>query len=130
MNLSGRSVAAALKYFNIPNSALLIVADDVSLETGRIRLRARGSAGGHNGLKSVQSSLGGSMEYARLKIGVGSPNDSSRLKEYVLNKFSKSEQKLMDGVEIDVLNVLDHWKKESDITRVMNQIGMLQSGQK
>lgn len=127
MNLSGKSVAAALRYFKIPHAALLIVADDISLDIGRLRLRARGSAGGHNGLKSVQASLGGSQDYARLKVGVGSPQNSAFVKEYVLDKFTRSQLKIMRNVEIDALNVIQKWVDEADINKVMNYVGTLSS---
>lgn len=127
MNSSGLTIRAALKKWAVPRCALLVVMDDVSLDLGRLRLRARGSAGGHNGLKSIQAAIG-TPDYPRLKVGVGSPRDSEYLPDYVLSKFSRADRKLLQSVQLDVFDTLDYWVGEPDITRVMNKLGMLQSG--
>lgn len=72
MNLSGNSVGAAARFFKTPPSNVLVVSDDVALPAGKVRVRTSGSAGGHNGLKSIISALGGDG-FPRIKIGVGSP---------------------------------------------------------
>lgn len=126
MNNSGSSVRAALRHFKIPTSALLVVADDIALDVGRLRLRARGSAGGHNGLKSIQSSVGG-LEYARLKVGVGVPNGAKQWADFVLARFSRAEAQRLEEVTWDVMDVLDYWAREPDINRVSNKLGMIQS---
>lgn len=123
MNNSGLAVKAVQKYYDLPTSALLVVTDDISLGVGRIRLRAKGSAGGHNGLKSVQKSIG-TMEYARLKVGVGSPDGSDEWKDFVLGRFSRAEQTVLQDVTWDVMDVLEHWVREPELNRVIGLLGM------
>jgi PTH1 family peptidyl-tRNA hydrolase len=93
MNLSGTSVRRYIDYFKLTADAVVVVADDVNLEFGQQRLKAYGSAGGHNGLKSVQNSLG-TQDYRRLRLGVGSPQYTSEgaLSDYVLAPFSGEER--------------------------------------
>lgn len=89
MNLSGEAVRAVVDYYKIPTSDVLIIYDDLSLELGKIRFRANGSDGGHNGIKSVIQHLG-TKDVARLKIGIGpQPNLPSEV--FVLQNFSKEE---------------------------------------
>ena len=89
MNLSGESVRAVMDYYKIPIEDILIVYDDLSLELGKIRFRANGSDGGHNGIKSVIQHLG-TKDVTRLKIGIGpQPNLPSEV--FVLQNFSKEE---------------------------------------
>ncbi len=92
MNLSGRSVRQVLDFYQLPPEDLLVVCDDVNLPLGKLRARARGSHGGHNGLRDVQTHLG-TTEYARLRLGVGGPKQE--LVEHVLGRFSPSEQAVM-----------------------------------
>lgn len=105
MNLSGESVRAVMDYYKIPIEDILIVYDDLSLEIGKIRFRANGSDGGHNGIKSVIQHLG-TKEVARLKIGIGpQPNIPSEV--FVLQNFPKEELETLktsigrakDGIE-------------------------------
>ena len=96
MNLSGRSVLQLSAYFNIPPQRIIVLFDDFSLEPGRIRIRADGSAGGHNGIKSIIAELG-SQDFPRVKIGVGAkPHKDADLADWVLSGFSASEEKAMD----------------------------------
>ena len=90
MNRSGEAVAALARYYDIATSDLLIVVDEVALPFTRLRARARGSAGGHNGLKSVIAALG-STEFSRLRLGVGRGDARRDLADHVLAKFEKSE---------------------------------------
>ena len=95
MNLSGRSVLQLSAYFQIPPQRIIILFDDISLEPGRLRIRADGSAGGHNGIKSIISELG-SQEFPRVKIGVGAkPHAEQDLADWVLSTFSASEDKAL-----------------------------------
>ena len=89
MNLSGESVRAVVDYYKIPIEDVLIVYDDLSLELGKLRFRANGSDGGHNGIKSVIQHLG-TKDIARLKIGIG-PQPSIPSEVFVLQNFSKEE---------------------------------------
>lgn len=95
MNLSGRSVLQLSSYFSIPPQRIIVLFDDISLEPGRIRIRAEGSAGGHNGIKSIITELG-SQDFPRVKIGVGAkPHKDADLADWVLSGFSASEEKAM-----------------------------------
>ncbi len=96
MNLSGRAVAELLRYFRIEASDLLVVTDDVNLPLGRLRARARGSAGGHNGLRSLIDELG-TMEFARLRVGVGRGDSSRDLADHVLDRFEADERSVVDA---------------------------------
>lgn len=95
MNLSGRSVLQLSAYFNIPPQRIIVIFDDISLPPGRLRVRADGSAGGHNGIKSIISELG-SQDFPRVKVGVGAKPEPERdLADWVLSTFSASEEKLL-----------------------------------
>ena len=91
MNLSGESVQEAAAFFKIPRERIVVVCDDVSLPLGRLRIRARGSAGGHNGLKSIISCLGGE-DFPRIRIGVGAPpHPDYDMADWVLGSFTARE---------------------------------------
>ncbi len=96
MNLSGRAVAKLSSFYKIDVGRILILADDVDLELGTIRLRRRGSSGGHNGLKSVEKELG-TAHYARVKIGIGRRKPGS-VHGHVLGRFEEDERELLDCV--------------------------------
>ncbi len=96
MNLSGEAVAAAARFYKVPPERCLVIFDDVSLEPGRIRVRRDGSAGGHNGVKSVIAQLG-SQDFPRIKVGVGAkPHPDYELADWVLSTFSAQEQKALE----------------------------------
>ena len=96
MNLSGESVFSMTDYYKIaPEEELLVVYDDISLDVGQLRIRKKGSAGGHNGIKNIIAHLG-TMEFPRIKVGVGEKPKGYDLADYVLGKFSKGEQELME----------------------------------
>ena len=89
MNLSGESVAELVNYYKLdPESELIVVFDDISLEPGNIRIRKKGSAGGHNGIKNIIANLGTSV-FPRIKVGVGEKPKGYDLADYVLGKFPK-----------------------------------------
>ena len=93
MNLSGRSVLQMSAYYNIPPQRIIVMFDDISLVPGRLRIRSDGSAGGHNGIKSIINEIG-SQDFPRIKIGVGAkPNAEQDLADWVLSSFSASEEK-------------------------------------
>jgi PTH1 family peptidyl-tRNA hydrolase len=91
MNLSGQAVAALSRYFRVALPDVLVVVDDVNLPLGRLRARARGSHGGHNGLKSVAEQFGGG-DYARLRVGVGRGDERRDLANHVLSRFEADER--------------------------------------
>ena len=91
MNLSGAAVVALLQFYKVDLADLLVVVDDVNIPLGRLRARPEGSAGGHNGLKSLIASLG-SQEFARLRVGVGRGDDRRDLADHVLARFDATER--------------------------------------
>ena len=94
MNLSGESVRAVMDFYKLdPTKDIIVIADDISLPTGKIRIRAKGSAGGHNGLKSIIAHAG-TDQFTRIKVGVGA-NQGVLVKD-VLGKFSKGEREIVD----------------------------------
>ena len=108
MNDSGRSIRAALDWFGFAPEQLLVLVDDMDLPLGRLRLRAQGSAGGHNGLRSTIQHLG-SPAFPRLRIGIGAPAENAaerraKTVSHVLGSFSKSEQPSVDAVLDGVLD--------------------------
>lgn len=97
MNLSGRSVLQLSAYYQIPPQRIIVLFDDISLEPGRIRVRADGSAGGHNGIKSIIAEVG-SQDFPRVKIGVGAKAYAEQdLADWVLSAFSPSEEKALSS---------------------------------
>ena len=95
MNLSGKSVQPLSAYFNIPPANIIVLFDDISLQPGRLRIRGNGSAGGHNGIKSIIGELG-SQDFPRVKIGVGAkPYPDMDLADWVLGSFSALDEKAM-----------------------------------
>lgn len=120
MNLSGDSIAEFASFYKIPPENIIIVHDDISLAPGRLRIRAKGSAGGHNGLKSIISRLG-SDNFARIKIGVGAPrHEDCDLADFVLGKFSDDEIKLLKPVVENVCEAIDCIITQN-IDRAMNK---------
>lgn len=97
MNNSGEAIYAAAEYYNIPDESIIIIYDDISLDVGKTRIRRKGSAGGHNGIKSIISCLG-SESFPRVKIGVGKkPNASYDLVKWVLGEFPKEQSDELDA---------------------------------
>lgn len=97
MNLSGEAVRQAADFYKVPAERVLVVSDDVSLPVGKLRIRLKGSAGGHNGLKSIIAHLG-SESFPRLKIGVGEkPHPDYDLADWVLGKFAGEDKKAIDA---------------------------------
>ena len=111
MNLSGQSIAPAAQFYKIPRSHVLVLCDDITQEPGHLRIRANGSAGGHNGLKSIIASLGGE-DFPRLRIGVGAkPHPDYDLAAWVLAKFPPDAAKAVadrrDDIEAACRLILD-----------------------
>ncbi len=96
MNLSGESLRSMADYYKIdPQEELLVIYDDISLDVGQLRIREKGSAGGHNGIKNIIANLG-TQVFPRIKIGVGEKPRGYDLADYVLGHFSKAERELME----------------------------------
>lgn len=100
MNLSGEAIRAAVDYYKIDEkSELIVIYDDISLDVGQLRIRKKGSAGGHNGIKNIIANLGTSV-FQRIKVGVGEKPKGYDLADYVLGRFSKEERELIkEGFE-------------------------------
>ena len=118
MNNSGDPVSALARYYDISIGDLLVVVDEVALPFGRLRARARGSAGGHNGLKSVIARLG-TMEFARLRLGVGRGDARRDLADHVLSKFEADEQSALGEFITRAADAAEMFAAE-DIATVMN----------
>lgn len=118
MNLSGEAVRAVMDYYKIPVEDILIVYDDLSLNIGKLRLRANGSDGGHNGIKSVIQHLG-TQDIARLKIGIG-PQPNLPAEVFVLQNFSKEELDALKNVLTDAKAAISCYFKEG-ITIAQNK---------
>jgi peptidyl-tRNA hydrolase, PTH1 family len=107
MNSSGDAVRRCIDDFKVPLDRLIVVCDDIVLPIGKMRLRSKGSSGGHNGLKSIEAHLN-TQYYARLRIGVGSPQEG-KLVDYVLGKFSQEEIKVIEEITVKAVEVLELW---------------------
>ena len=107
MNRSGHAVATAAGFYKIDPADILVVTDDMALDVGRIRLRAKGSAGGHNGLKDIIARLG-SDDFPRLRVGIG---DSGRMDAaaYVLSRFSAEEREVIDRAVRTAVDAICCW---------------------
>ena len=117
MNLSCNSVSQLAAYFNIPAQRIIVMFDDISLEPGRLRIRPDGSAGGHNGIKSIIAQMG-CQNFPRIKIGVGAkPNPNYDLADWVLSTFSAQEEKALvsalDRAADAALCIIDRGTAES-----------------
>lgn len=95
MNNSGESLRDAADFYKVEPEQILIIYDDISLEPGQLRIRKKGSAGGHNGIKSIIAHLG-SQDFPRIKIGVGAKPERMDLADYVLSRFSPAEREKME----------------------------------
>ena len=95
MNLSGESIREFADYYNVDNEHIIIIYDDISLPVGKLRIREKGSAGGHNGIKNIIYQLKSEV-FPRIKVGTGMPeNPDYDIKDYVLGKFSKAETEIL-----------------------------------
>ena len=96
MNLSGQSVSEAAAFYKLdPAAEVIVIYDDIALEPGNIRVRKKGSAGGHNGIKNIIAHLG-TQEFQRIRIGVGEKPKEYDLADYVLGRFSAADRKLVE----------------------------------
>jgi PTH1 family peptidyl-tRNA hydrolase len=126
MNLSGHAVGELLRYFKIDLPDLLIVVDDVNLELGRLRARARGTAGGHNGLKSLIAQLG-TEDFARLRIGVGRGDARRDLADHVLATFDPDERTVVAETVSRTADAVELFVAEG-IGPVMNKFNRKEDG--
>lgn len=119
MNLSGESVSEVCHYYNIEPSDIVVLYDDLDLPVGKIRLRQKGSAGGHNGIKSMIQHLG-TPDFNRIRIGIDRPQPGMAVPNYVLGHFRKEEQEIMNEVIKTAANACEQWL-EKPFLQVMNE---------
>lgn len=113
MNLSGESVGEAARFYKIPPEHVLVISDDIDLPAGRLRIRPGGSAGGHNGLKSVIERTG-SPDFLRLRLGVGrDAHNRANVVGHVLGRFSPDDRKVMDEVVAEAVKAIGAIELES-----------------
>lgn len=120
MNLSGESIRDMAAFYKIPTENIIIIFDDISLDTGRMRIRPTGSSGGHNGIKSIIYQLN-SDKFPRIKLGIGAPPHSDfDLADYVLGRFTSEEIKTLEPVLLDTADAVECIIKNG-IERAMNK---------
>lgn len=126
MNRSGEAVARLQQYYKIPLDHILVVFDDSALPFGKIRFRSRGSAGSHNGMKSIIERLG-SEDFPRLRIGIGEPDSLHRgdLADFVLARFTPEEEAQLPKIMAVCLDAVEHWL-EHGIESAMNRYNSLE----
>ncbi|NLM22271.1 MAG: aminoacyl-tRNA hydrolase [Peptococcaceae bacterium] len=114
MNLSGLAVRELAGFYKIPGQDILVIHDDMDLSLGKLRLRAKGSAGGHNGLKSIISELG-TQNFWRLKIGVGRPREGLDVVNHVLSSFTKEEEVVLAEILDKAYQAVNLWLEDKGI---------------
>lgn len=120
MNESGKAVQALLAYYGLNQEDLLVIYDDLDMEVGKIRLRAKGSAGGHNGIKSIIKHLG-SQDFKRVKIGIGRPKQGMTVVHHVLGKFDQEDKiRILEALD-RVDNAVNLYLQNSQFDQVMQQ---------
>lgn len=113
MNLSGESVRALADFYKVESDNIIVIYDDISLDVGKLRIRTKGSAGGHNGIKSIIAHLG-TESFPRIKVGVGDKPAGWDLADYVLSRFTKEENEI----------IIDSLKKSSMAAKTIIKDGM------
>jgi len=107
MNLCGKPVKQAMSYYNVPLENVVVISDDVSLPAGKLRVRRRGSAGGHNGLRDIIAKCG-SEDFPRIRIGVGAPpHEEYDMADWVLSKLSLEDRKLISDTALQAAEALE-----------------------
>ena len=120
MNLSGEAVLPLMSYYNISPDELVVVYDDLDLEPGKLRLRQSGSAGGHNGVKSIIEMLG-TQDFKRVKIGIGRPQYGRKVVDHVLERFDTDDRALIEQKIDQTTGLLRAWAKGETFVQLMNQ---------
>lgn len=122
MNNSGLCVSGLMNYYQIPLEKILIIYDDIDLSPGDVRIRQRGSAGTHNGMRSIIQHVG-SPEFSRIRIGIGKPKLGFELVHFVLGHFSKTEIPSMENAVMEAVKGVDYFV-ESGVDLAMNRINV------
>ena len=127
MNLSGESVRALMDFYKLDEEDLVVICDDINLSVGQVRIRPKGSAGGHNGIKSIIQHIG-TQEFTRIRIGVGGKPEGGDLVKHVLGRFSREE----DGMLRDVFALAEEGLLEiltEDVSSAMNRVNGKKAGE-
>lgn len=119
MNLSGESIREIADFYKIEPENIIIIYDDISLDVGQLRIRKKGSAGGHNGIKNIISHLG-TQEFPRIKVGIGNKPEGWDLADYVLSKYSKAEHEALEEAADGVIGAVKLMLMD-DIEAAMNR---------
>lgn len=127
MNLSGESVREAADFYKVDPEHIIVIYDDISLDVGQLRIRKKGSAGGHNGIKNIIAHLG-TQEFPRIKVGVGDKPKGMDLADYVLGHFSKEDQAKMDEAFKDAANAAE-MILDKGMDAAMNHYNMKKKGE-
>lgn len=120
MNNSGIAVKALLTYYNISIKDMIIIYDDLDMKVGKIRFRQKGSAGGHNGIKSIIAHLG-TQEFDRIKVGIGRPNGRMTVINHVLGKFDKNDEIMILNTLDKVDNAVNYYLQTNDFQKTMQK---------
>ncbi|MDD2842690.1 MAG: aminoacyl-tRNA hydrolase [Tolumonas sp.] len=121
MNLSGKSVVALAKFFQIPPEAILVAHDELDLPPGVAKFKQGGGHGGHNGLKDIINKLGNNNQFHRLRLGIGHPGTKEQVVGFVLTKAPKAEQQLIDDALDEAVRATDILFT-NDMTKAMNRL--------
>ena len=127
MNLSGESVREAADFYKVDPEHIIVIYDDISLDVGQLRIRKKGSAGGHNGIKNIIAHLG-TQEFPRIKVGVGDKPKDMDLADYVLGHFSKEDQAKMDEAFKDAADAAE-MILDKGMDAAMNHYNMKKKGE-
>lgn len=119
MNLSGECIVPMMNYFDVAEEDIVVIYDDLDLAVGKLRLRQKGSAGGHNGIKSMIQHLG-TQEFNRIRVGVDRPPAGMKVPDYVLSRFNTDEKPLMNEAIIKSADACEVWLS-SPFLEVMNR---------
>lgn len=119
MNLSGECLRPLMDYYNVEDEELVVIYDDLDIPVGKIRLRTKGSAGGHNGIKSIIQHLG-TQEFKRIRIGIDRPQNGMKVVDYVLGRFAPEEQEEIRQTVTKSAEACESWFGK-DFLQVMNE---------
>lgn len=119
MNLSGECIVPMMDYFEVEDEDIVVIYDDLDLQVGKLRLRQKGSAGGHNGIKSIIQHLG-TQEFNRIRIGIDRPKNGMKVPDYVLSRFSEEEIEEMRAAVKKSADACEDWISKKFL-EVMNK---------
>lgn len=119
MNESGRAIKPLMDFYKISPDDLLVIQDDLDMDVGKVRLRQKGSAGGHNGIKSIIQHVG-TQNFKRVKVGIGRPQIMTVV-DWVLGKFTATEKSQFDEGCQKAVNAIEYWLKEDNFMEAMNK---------